>query len=117
MVWKWKRIHHERIYWYTDPLFQSFQVGNGLTDDRTDMTGMFEYLWHHGLTSDETLVSAGGVPGDLPDPPLAGVQGGVGRGHQGARQTSTATASTRRAPCEKGTPYAYERIFEKGAAA
>ncbi|XP_039824589.1 P-(S)-hydroxymandelonitrile lyase-like isoform X4 [Panicum virgatum] len=37
--------------------FKGFMVGNGLINDRTDLTGMFEYWWHHGLISDETLES------------------------------------------------------------
>ncbi|XP_025828780.1 P-(S)-hydroxymandelonitrile lyase-like [Panicum hallii] len=37
--------------------FKGFMVGNGLINDHTDMTGMFEYWWHHGLISDETLES------------------------------------------------------------
>jgi hypothetical protein len=28
-----------------------------VTDDRFDTIGMFEYFWHHGLISDETLES------------------------------------------------------------
>ncbi|KAG2562610.1 hypothetical protein PVAP13_8KG271300 [Panicum virgatum] len=37
--------------------FKGFMVGNGLINDHTDLTGMFEYWWHHGLISDETLES------------------------------------------------------------
>ncbi|PUZ45173.1 hypothetical protein GQ55_8G201100 [Panicum hallii var. hallii] len=37
--------------------FKGFMVGNGLINDHTDMTGMFEYWWHHGLISDETVES------------------------------------------------------------
>ncbi|CAL5066539.1 unnamed protein product [Urochloa decumbens] len=37
--------------------FKGFMVGNGLTNDPTDMMGMFEFWWHHGLISDETLES------------------------------------------------------------
>ncbi|CAL4984151.1 unnamed protein product [Urochloa decumbens] len=33
----------------------AFRVGNGLINNPTDLTGMFEYWWHHGLISDETL--------------------------------------------------------------
>ncbi|CAN6346090.1 unnamed protein product [Urochloa humidicola] len=35
--------------------FKGFLVGNGLTDDKLDIIGMFEFWWHHGLISDETL--------------------------------------------------------------
>ncbi|CAN6373149.1 unnamed protein product [Urochloa humidicola] len=35
--------------------FKGFLVGNGLTDDERDIKGMFEFWWHHGLISDETL--------------------------------------------------------------
>ncbi|CAL4992683.1 unnamed protein product [Urochloa decumbens] len=35
--------------------FKGFMVGNGLINNPTDLTGMFEYWWHHGLISDETL--------------------------------------------------------------
>ncbi|CAO2144832.1 unnamed protein product [Urochloa humidicola] len=37
--------------------FKGFLVGNGVTDDPIDTIGMFEYWWHHGLISDETLQS------------------------------------------------------------
>ncbi|TKW01906.1 hypothetical protein SEVIR_8G209200v4 [Setaria viridis] len=37
--------------------FKGFMVGNGLIDDLSDMIGMLEYWWHHGLISDETLAS------------------------------------------------------------
>ncbi|CAL4991163.1 unnamed protein product [Urochloa decumbens] len=37
--------------------FKGFLVGNGVTDDPIDTKGMFEYWWHHGLISDETLHS------------------------------------------------------------
>nr|WGC54933.1 P-(S)-hydroxymandelonitrile lyase [Echinochloa crus-galli var. zelayensis] len=34
---------------------KGFMVGNGLTNDVTDMIGMYEFWWHHGLISDETM--------------------------------------------------------------
>ncbi|CAN6381852.1 unnamed protein product [Urochloa humidicola] len=37
--------------------FKGFLVGNGLTNDKLDIMGMFEFWWHHGLISDETLRS------------------------------------------------------------
>ncbi|CAN6363131.1 unnamed protein product [Urochloa humidicola] len=35
--------------------FKGFIVGNGLINNPTDLTGMFEYWWHHGFISVETL--------------------------------------------------------------
>lgn len=76
------------------------------------MAGMFEYWWHHGLISDETLASGlEACPGTSlihPSPACKEVWDVATR-----EQGNIDGYSIYTPPCEKGTPYAYERIFER----
>ncbi|XP_022681009.1 serine carboxypeptidase 2-like [Setaria italica] len=36
--------------------FKGFMVGNAVTNDHTDYTGMFESWWNHGLIADDTAL-------------------------------------------------------------
>ncbi|KAJ1276370.1 hypothetical protein BS78_05G209800 [Paspalum vaginatum] len=85
--------------------FKGFMVGNGLTNDETDMVGMFEYWWHHGLISDSTLESGLKVcPGSSfihvsPECQKIWDEAVVEQGRIDVYSIYTP-------PCDKGTPYA-----------
>ncbi|KAG2563565.1 hypothetical protein PVAP13_8KG327002 [Panicum virgatum] len=80
-------------------------VGNGLTDDRTDMIGMFEYWWHHGLISDETLGSGlevclgTSLIHPSPECQKIWIKAAMEKGNIDVYSIYTP-------PCEEGTPYA-----------
>ncbi|TVU06301.1 hypothetical protein EJB05_49508 [Eragrostis curvula] len=84
--------------------FKGFLVGNGVTDDRIDTIGMFEYWWHHGLISDETLESGLKVcPETSLTHPSPECQKVMDKATE--EQGNIDVYSIYTPPCEKGTPY------------
>ncbi|XP_021316608.1 P-(S)-hydroxymandelonitrile lyase-like isoform X2 [Sorghum bicolor] len=85
---------------------KGFMVGNGLTDDRADMVGMFEFWWHHGLIADETLDTGLKVcPGSsfihvTPECRKIWDKALEEQGHIDGYSIYTP-------PCDKGSPYAH----------
>ena len=80
-----------------------------MTDDRIDTIGMFEYWWHHGLISDETLDSGLKVCLDnstltKPSPECQKVMDKAVE-----EQGNIDVYSIYTPPCEKGTPYGRRR--------
>ncbi|KAG2558862.1 P-(S)-hydroxymandelonitrile lyase-like [Panicum virgatum] len=89
--------------------FKGFMVGNGVTDDFIDTIGMFEYWWHHGLISDETLESGLKVclDGSTLTKPSPECQKIMDKATE--EQGNIDVYSIYTPPCEKGTPYARRR--------
>lgn len=50
------QVIYERSKGLANPVInlKGYMVGNGLTDDFHDIVGVFEYMWSHGLISDNT---------------------------------------------------------------
>ncbi|KAG0530631.1 hypothetical protein BDA96_05G203400 [Sorghum bicolor] len=89
--------------------FKGFMVGNGLTNDRTDMIGMFEFWWHHGLISDETLESGLKI---CPGSSFIHIEPECQKIWDKAveEQGNIDGYSIYTPPCDKGTPYARRRL-------
>ncbi|PAN43466.1 hypothetical protein PAHAL_8G237900 [Panicum hallii] len=89
--------------------FKGFMVGNGVTDDRIDTIGMFEYWWHHGLISDETLESGLKVclDGSTLIKPSPECQKIMDKATE--EQGNIDVYSIYTPPCKNGTPYARSR--------
>uniref|UniRef100_A0A1E5UNE4 Carboxypeptidase n=1 Tax=Dichanthelium oligosanthes TaxID=888268 RepID=A0A1E5UNE4_9POAL len=85
--------------------FKGFMVGNGVTDDGTDMIGMFEYWWHHGLISDETLESGLKVCLDGSTLIKASPECQKIMDKATEEQGNIDVYSIYTPPCEKGNPY------------
>ncbi|CAL4979393.1 unnamed protein product [Urochloa decumbens] len=84
--------------------FKGFLVGNGITNDKLDMMGMFKFWWHHGLISDETLrrglnLCLNGSTLTKPSPECQKV---INKANE--EQGNIDTYSIYTPPCERGSP-------------